>query len=213
MPDSLVELAAQREKTGDRRIYGVTLAQVINNVDLTGLGRVQIHLPWLPGIEPWARVAVPGWGTYFIPQVGDEVLVAFNHGDVREPYIVGCLWNAQDRPPALDPTDAVTKYMICTRLLHEIELDDRTHSITITSSTGNTIKMDPVKIEITTSGSTATVTLDAKGGVSIQADESIELKAPTITIQGGTVNIKGIASANINGGRACNIQAALVNIN
>ena len=76
----------------------------------TAVRRVQLALPWLPGYQPWARLANQSAGTdrgsYFVPQAGDEVLVAFNHGDVREPYVLGSLWNTIDKPPADDPTDA-----------------------------------------------------------------------------------------------------------
>jgi phage baseplate assembly protein V len=217
MPNGLIESATQSAQPTDRRIYGVALAQVIDNVDVSGLGRVQVRLPWLPGVEPWARVAVlmagSSRGTYFIPQVGDEVLVAFSHGESREPYIIGCLWNTQDRPPAPLPTDAINKRVIHTPLGHDIELDDATQSITITSSTQQKITIDPGKIELTTTGNTASVKLETTGAISIQAARSIEIKAPTITIQGGTVDVTSTASTNINGGPACNVQAALIRIN
>src|SRR5579862_1946328 len=61
----------------DMRFYGVAIAEVVSNIDESGLGRVQLRLPWLPGYQPWARVAVlsagSNRGTYFIPQTGDEV--------------------------------------------------------------------------------------------------------------------------------------------
>ena len=79
--------AAAGSAPSPMRFDGVALAQVVDNRDMTGQARVQLRLPWLPGIEPWARVAVPmagdSRGTFIIPQVGDEVLVAFNHGDAR----------------------------------------------------------------------------------------------------------------------------------
>jgi uncharacterized protein involved in type VI secretion and phage assembly len=217
MPDGLIETAIQDTESTELRIYGVTVAQVINNIDISGLGRVQLRLPWLPGVYPWARVAVPmaglNRGTYFIPQVKDEVLVAFNHGDIREPYVIGSLWNGQDRPPAQLPNDAVTKRIIRTPLGHEIEFDDAKQSITITSTTKQKVTIDPKKIEMTTAGDTATVKLDTAGNASVQAKFSIELKAPAIRIQGATVEVKSTASTSINGGPACNIQAALVKIN
>ena len=87
MPEGLVDTAAQAEAPEERRINGVAEAIVINNVDCLAVGRVQVRLPWLPGHEPWARVATMmagmGRGSYFIPQIGDEVLVAFKNGDVR----------------------------------------------------------------------------------------------------------------------------------
>jgi phage baseplate assembly protein V len=217
MPEGLIETAAQATAPEERRIYGVTVAQVINNIDSTGQGRVQIYLPWLPSMQPWARVAVldagMNRGTYFIPQIGDEVLVAFNHGDVREPYVIGGLWNGQDRPPALLPTDSVNKRIIRTPLGHEIEFDDALQSITISTTTQQKITIDPTSIKLSTTGSTASVTLDTVGTVSIQAATSIELKAPSITIQGTSVDIQGAGTTSIKGGTLCEIQGSLVKIN
>ncbi len=218
MPDGLIDTAVQLIMPSERRIYGVVIAEVIDNVDLTCLGRVQIRFPWLPGVEPWARVAVlsagPDRGTFFIPQEGDEVLVAFNHGDISEPYIIGSLWNGQDRPPASFPTDATTKRIIRTPQEQEIELDDEAESITITSSTQQKITIDPEKIEITTTNGAAKLKLDKDGNVSIEAAQSIQFKAPTITIEGRTkVDIKSGARASINGGQSCSIRAGVVTIN
>src|SRR5205085_9905386 len=97
----------------EKKIFGVSTAVVLNNIDCTGEGRVMLQLPFMPGYMPWARMAAAmtgmGSGTWWIPQIGQEVLVAFNHGDVREPYILGGCWNSIDRPPSVAPTDAVTK--------------------------------------------------------------------------------------------------------
>lgn len=218
MTNALVEMGVVPAEPGDRRIYGVAVAQVINNIDNTAEGRVQLRLPWLPGYEPWARVAVlmagMSRGSYFIPQIGDEVLVAFNHGDVREPYVVGCLWNGTDRPPALLPTDPVNKRIIRTPLGHEIEFDDAVQSITVTTTTQQRITMDPTKIEMATTGNTATVKLDTAGSVTIQAALKLELKAPTISIQAAAdLDLQGGANAKLAGGGACTVQGAVVKIN
>src|SRR5258706_10454277 len=110
MADGSLDLDPSKADVDDAgSVNGVAVAKVIDNIDIQGTARVQISLPWLPGFEPWARVASPmagmGRGTYFIPQVGDEVLVAFNQGDIREPYILGALWSSVDKPPALLPAD------------------------------------------------------------------------------------------------------------
>ena len=134
-----------------------------------------------------------------------------------EPYVLGSLWNGQDRPPTANPADAKIKRMICTPLGHEIKLDDARESITITSSTTIGIKqkitVGPNKIEIETTGGAATLTLDKAGNVSIKSDRSIALKAPNITIDGAKVDIKSSASTSLNGGQVCDIQAGLVKIN
>jgi uncharacterized protein involved in type VI secretion and phage assembly len=216
--DGLIDTAAQAGNVCERHVYGVVIGKVINIVDGTGEGRVQVQLPWLPGVRPWARLSRLDGGTYFVPQVGAEVLLAFNHGDIREPYVLGSLWNSKDRPPAEAPEDPATKRIIRTPLGHEIEFDDVSQSITIKNGRRHTITIGPERVEIATldatgSKRTTSLTLDAAGSVSIEADRAIELKAPSITIQGKVVEIKSDASMDINGGQACNIQARLVKIN
>src|SRR5438067_2533748 len=92
------------------KIYGVVVGLVVNNRDPEGLGRVKVMFPWLDDSceSWWARIAFtmagPGRGFWWIPEVNDEVLVCFEHGDVRFPYIIGGLYNGQDRPPLSGPT-------------------------------------------------------------------------------------------------------------
>lgn len=214
--DGLIDTAAQAGNPCDRRLYGVTIAKVINNVDATGEGRVQVQLSWLPGVKPWARLSRLDGGTYFVPQAGDEVLVAFNAGDIREPYVMGSLWNSKDRPPAEAPEDPTTKRIIRTPLGHKVEFNDASLSITIESIPGHKIAIGPKTVEIETvaaSGSMANITLDTAGRVSIKAHTSIVLEAPSITIKGNVVAVKSDASMDINGGQACSIQAGVVKIN
>ena len=206
------------EKEVDRRIYGVAVAQVINNVDVMNLGRVQLMLPWLPGYQPWARVVtmMAGFqrGTYFMPQIGEEVLVAFHHGDVREPYVLGGMWNTIDRPPSLAPTDAVNKRIIRTPLGHEIEFDDALQSITITSTTKQKVTIDPTQIQLETVGGAAKVTLETIGKITIESGISVDIKAPTVKIEADlSVEIKSKVSAELNGGANCKVKAGLVEIN
>ena len=91
------------------RIDGVTLGVVTDTDDPDGLGRVKVRLQWLSQCveTAWARIAVP-WagrnrGSYLPPEVGDDALVAFQHGDVRFPYVVGFLWSEQASPPETSP--------------------------------------------------------------------------------------------------------------
>jgi uncharacterized protein involved in type VI secretion and phage assembly len=217
MDGGLIETAARVDAPDDRRIFGVAPAQVVNNIDETNLGRVQVRLPWMPGFEPWARVAVlmagDNQGSFFIPQVGDEVLVAFNQGDIREPFVIGSLWNGQDQPPAQNPTDPVTTRMIRTPTGHEILFDDALGSISITSSDQQKITIDPEKVELSTAQGTAVITLGSEGKISLQSTVRINLQAPTISIQGDVLEVQGTASASIDGGGLCEIQGALVKIN
>ena len=91
------------------RWYGVYPALVSDVKDPDGQGRVKVTLPWSPDAsnaryEAWARLATmmggKNRGSWFIPDPNDEVLVVFEAGDPRRPYVVGGLWNGADKPPA-----------------------------------------------------------------------------------------------------------------
>ena len=87
-------------------LQGVYSASVLDNHDPEGLARVRVRVSGLAdttgGNELWARVATMmagrNRGTWFMPEAGDEVLVAFERGDLRVPYVIGALWNAKARP-------------------------------------------------------------------------------------------------------------------
>jgi uncharacterized protein involved in type VI secretion and phage assembly len=214
---SLIDELISERRPAEQRIYGVAIGEVIDNIDLTQAARVQLRLPWLPGYEPWARVAAMSAGSsrgaFFIPQVGDEVLVAFNHGDVREPYVVGSLWNGEDSPPASSPTDAISKRLIKTPAGHQIELDDFEQSIEVKTSTGQKVKLAADSIELSTTGGTAKVTLGTAGRIELTATLELVIKAPSISIQGTSVDVKADGSASLNGGGACAIKGGVVTIN
>src|SRR5205807_6859560 len=89
---------------GGGKQQGVLVAIVTNNKDADIGGRVKVKYPWLGDEEShWARLITPmagsGRGMYFLPEVGDEVIVALEHGDINHAYVVGGVWNGQDKPP------------------------------------------------------------------------------------------------------------------
>jgi phage baseplate assembly protein gpV len=214
MAQSLFEFGWQPAAEKDDKIYGVAIATVISNIDLLGEARVQLSLPWAPGFLPWARVATMMAGSlrgsFFIPQIGEEVLVGFNHGDIREPFIIGSLWNTLDRPPSLSPTDAINKRIIRTPLGQELEFDDILQSITISNLAQYALNLGPASSKLSSAG--ASVSLDLAGNVTITGALSIKLQAPSITISGANVSITGKTAATINGGANCTITGAQVNI-
>jgi uncharacterized protein involved in type VI secretion and phage assembly len=209
------------DEDADTRMVSVALAKVLCNIDSLGLGRVQVSIPWLPGFEPWARVATMmggmGRGTFFIPQINDEVLVAFNQGDIREPYVIGSLWSTIDRPPALLPTDAINKRVIRTPVGHEIEFDDLTQELSITSTTQQSVTLGPTGVEIAAGTlpppTRSKITLDVLGNITLESKVSIKLDAPLITINGKSVTVNGDATATVKAGGVCSIQGARININ
>lgn len=204
-----------KKREEEKKIFGVTVCTVLSNIDCNGQARVQLSLPWLPGFTPWARIASQSGGSdagsYFVPQPGEEVLVSFNHGDVREPYIVGSLWSTTKRPPALSPTDAMFKRKIRTPKGHELEFDDMLQTVTLTSNVKTTLVLDTQKAEISTPG--ASVSLSLAGEVTIKGALSITLDAPLIEIKAGAiVKIEGNA-VQLKAGGACEIGGAPVKIN
>ena len=210
-----------------KRIEGVTLGVVTDTRDPQGLGRVKVRLPWVSEIAEsgWARVAVPMAGpdrdTFFIPEVNDEVLVAFRHGDPRHPYVIGSLWNGRDRPPV--PTTATQQRVIRSRSGHQITFDDlpSQEKISITSHEGHKVVLDDspqgMRIEITDAKGTHQIVLDARTQtISITAAAgNVEVKAPagSVSLQGSTVQVNASSTLDLRAGGLLNLQAPLVKIN
>jgi uncharacterized protein involved in type VI secretion and phage assembly len=108
------------------RNYAVVTGTVKEVNDPEGLGRVKVEFPWMEGETttydaPIATMmAGKGRGTWFMPEVGDEVLVGFYQGDVNSPYILGFHWSQNNPPPTTDPQ----RRLIHSKNGHEIELYD-----------------------------------------------------------------------------------------
>lgn len=217
MADNMIEQTSVDSLGGGQPLSGVAVAEVITNIDPTSQGRVKLRLPWMPGVEPWGRVAMPSGGKnrgiYFIPQSGDEVLVAFHHGDVREVYVLGSLWSKAKEPPVTSNNDPVERRLIRTPAGHEIEFDDKEKSIVVKSVDGHKITMKPEGLELTTKGGEAKVGLEKTGKITMQANLSIELKAQKITLDATTLELKGSGTAKLSGSGTCEIQGGMVKIN
>jgi uncharacterized protein involved in type VI secretion and phage assembly len=187
---------------------------VVKNCDTTHAGRVQVRFSWLPGYEPWARLALVDRGVFFIPQEGDEVLVDCNRGDVSEVYVVGCLWNGKDHPPAREQNDPVNKRIIRTPQGHNVTFDDQSGTLTITSADKKHITLTKEHIEIAIDeNATSAITIDKNGNVTIKAKNSITLDAPTINVSATqNLDMGGKQSARIDGGSYCSIAASQIYI-
>ncbi|PYT04739.1 MAG: phage tail protein, partial [Acidobacteria bacterium] len=157
------------------RISGVVVGVVTNNQnDPEGLGRVKVKFPWLSDEDEsnWARVAAPTAGKergfYFLPEVEDEVLVAFEHGDVRFPYIVGSLWNGKDAQPAKNDDGKNNVRVIKSRSGHVVRLTDKDGAEMIEiidKSEKNSIVFDTSKNTITITADKDIVLSAAQGKI------------------------------------------------
>jgi uncharacterized protein involved in type VI secretion and phage assembly len=187
---------------------GVAPAVVRENQDDSGMGRVKVSYPWhsQPQESYWARVAVPmagkKRGTYFIPEVGDEVLVAFERGDMRFPYVVGSLWNGQEQSPENNGDGKNDIRCIHSRKGHKLTFNDGSKGLVqLELNDGKKISIDDNGITID-DGQGNTVAIDSKGGsISIQAATSVSIKAPQVSIEAsGTMSLKAGPSMSLNAG-------------
>ena len=210
--------ASDPQRTGYGVVHpGVVIGQVTDNKDPQERGRVKVKFPWLGNQESdWARLASPmaggSRGLFYLPEVNDEVLVAFEHGDINRPYVVGAVWNGKDKPPinaaqAVGPTGKVDKRILKSRLGHTITLDDSDQSpnITIVDKTGqNTIKIDALTNEIS---------IKAQGNLKLEATGQVTLKGATVNVESsGPLNLKG-AVGNVEASGPMNIKGALIKLN
>ncbi|MYS85050.1 phage baseplate assembly protein V [Embleya scabrispora] len=199
------------------RVTGVAPATVVDNLDLTGAGRVQVRYAWLPGIEPWARVcatvAGDGSGVWFMPQPDDEVLVAFRNGDVREPYVLGGLWTMTSRPPVDLPIDSVSKRVIRTPVGHEVVIDDLVQSITLSHVLGHSIEIAVDGITLAVAGGAAKISLTTSGAVTVSGTRSVDVSGLDVSVKAGNGLAVNATRADVQAAATCSIQGALVKIN
>lgn len=157
----------------EEHTFGVVSALVTDVDDPDRLGRVQVWFPWFgPGYEEWARIAQPyagpEYGSTWIPEVDTEVLVAFDHGDMRLPFVLGCLYNGVDKPkyPRNANTDVKS---LRTPKGSELKFDEKTEKVTLTTPEGASIELDEKAAQIT-----------------ITAAQTLVLKADSVRIEGTT---------------------------
>lgn len=191
---------------------GVAVALVTQNQDDEGLCRVKVRYPWhdQPRESYWARLAVPmagaGRGTVFIPEVGDEVLVAFEREDLRFPYVLGALWNGQDKPPLANDDGNNDKRIVKSRKKHYLLFDDGARGIVeLAHENGAVVRFTDNEIELKDSQGNF-LKIEKSGAVTLQASTRLTIKAAAITIEAsGTLDLKTSATLTLRG--------ALVNIN
>jgi Rhs element Vgr protein len=168
---------------------GVMVGVVTNTKDKDGLGRVKVKFPWLPKYKgadiesAWARISAPMAGNkrgmLFMPAVNDEVLVAFEHGDPNQPYVVGGLWNGKDKTPLT--TDEASKdgatqqHIIKTASGHVVILDDTKNkeSITIRDKTSKNLIIIDSKANSVTVKADKDILFEAKGLITLKAGKDI----------------------------------------
>jgi uncharacterized protein involved in type VI secretion and phage assembly len=203
------------------KVYGVVIGVVTDNKDPENLARVKVKFPWLHGDNEshWARLAVPmsggGRGTWFLPEIDDEVLVVFEHGDVRFPYIIGSLWNGVDASPYDNSDGKNNLRVIKSRSGHELIFNDngteQKEQVEIHTKAGHRILLDDSagqeKIVIKDKSGMNSITVDSvQNSIAIASQQKLSLKAQIVEIEAG-------AMMTVKAGATLTIQGALVKIN
>lgn len=203
----------------DGEIRGVAVGIVVDNDDPQGLGRVRVRYPWRESGDEshWARIATPmagdDTGTYFVPEVDDEVLLAFDDGDIDHPYVIGSLWNGEQRPPEDNASGKNDVRTIKSESGHEVRLDDSSgeEKVEIVSGDGHGITLDDT-------GGSETVHIEDKSGQnSIEFDPntgSLEISSGgTLSIEAPMIEISGDGNVTVKAGGVLTLEGALVKIN
>jgi uncharacterized protein involved in type VI secretion and phage assembly len=206
---------------GGQPINGVVVAIVTDNNDPNNSARVKLKFPWLDDNyeSDWARItqlgAGPDSGAHFIPEVNDEVLVAFEFGDIRRPYVVGSLHNGQDKPKlgqGLFDNGKVKRRGFISRKGHQfIFFDDASKSgMAFISSDGKlkiSLNETNSEIHISSQGkvhveSQQDMTLESQANLNLKASQGIKLEA------GSSLDLKGTSGATLDGGPQLEVKAS-----
>jgi uncharacterized protein involved in type VI secretion and phage assembly len=197
------------------KIEGVMVGVVTNNKDPDGLGRVRVRFPVRESNDEsyWARIATlmggKARGTVFFPEVGDEVLVAFDHGNSDYPYVIGGLWNGEDKPPETNSDGKNNIRKIRSRSGHEILFNDdaetKQEKLVIQTKAGHIITLDDSsgkeKIEVKDKTGSNSITIDSnQNAITVSSAMKLSLKAQMIEIEAqGMLTIKANATLTIQG--------------
>ncbi|WP_085314797.1 phage baseplate assembly protein V [Derxia lacustris] len=195
------------------RWYGCHVAVVTDLRDPDSQGRIKLTLPWTPDgkgerYEAWARVATlfagNNRGSWFMPDVDDEVLVVFEGGDPRHPCVIGGLWNGRDAPPespdannakktirsrngvliSIEDRSGQESIVIATPGGCSVTLKDGPGSIEAKDSNGNSVKLEP-----------AGITVNASAQVKVSASQ-VEVSAGMVTVNAGMSKFSGVVQAD-----------------
>ena len=190
-------------------LNGVYSASVVDNRDPDGLGRVLVRVSaptdGLAG-DLWARVATMmagrNRGTWFVPEVGDEVLVAFERGEAKEAYVIGALWNAKARPPAESPADVK---LIRSRNGITLRIrDDRNNNALVLETPGGqriTLQDNPGSVRVEDANgnsvmlSASGMTVNASATVTVNASR-VEVSAGLLTVNAGMSRFSGVVQCD-----------------
>jgi uncharacterized protein involved in type VI secretion and phage assembly len=198
------------------RLRGSYLAEVVSVDDPDRRNRVQVRLYAFDGVDAqdaalWARVAVPfagaDRGAFFLPDVGDEVLVTFVQGDPRLPVVIGGLWNGRDSAPETLGGDRVDRWTIVGKAgtrIAIVEENASTATISLTTPGGVSATFTDEgggRIELEAAGSTVKlessgITVQTSGTVKVQASK-VDVSAPQVNVDAAMSKFSGLVKCDV----------------
>ncbi len=183
--------------------FGVYPAIVTNIVDDKHLGRVEVRFPWLgqdgdQAVRAWATLCSPyaddDQGLQIMPEVGSQVVVAFEAGNLRRPYVLGAAWNGRESLPRT-PEDANNIRVLRSRAHSELEFDDTAgaEKVSITMAAGHKVVLDDGLQQITIEHANgSTITFDVAGNIAITAPVSVSVTTPMVEVHAPLAVFDGI---------------------
>jgi uncharacterized protein involved in type VI secretion and phage assembly len=189
---------------GPPRHWGLYPAIVTDVVDPDALGRIEVKLPWLGSdgsdVRAWATLLTPyaddDQGIEVLPSVDTQVVLGFEAGDPRRPYIVGSCWNGREAlPEAAAAANNIRVWK--SRAKSRLEFDDTAGAVVVTLSTdsGHQLVLDAGATEVTlTHSNGCTLTMDAAGNVKIQANVNVDITASVLNVHAPVANFDGIVN-------------------
>lgn len=184
------------------RYFGVYPALVTDIVDPDRLGRIEVKLPWLGAegdtVRAWATLLSPyaddDQGFEALPAVGTQVVIAFEAGDLRRPYILGSAWNGRESMPET-PAAPNNKRLIRTRSGSLLEFDDTEGAAKVTLSlrSGHQLVLDDASSEVRLAHANGSIiTFTAGGQIEIQANATVEVTAAALNVHAPTATFDGL---------------------
>jgi uncharacterized protein involved in type VI secretion and phage assembly len=223
-PTSLIDvIGGGNRPTLHNMLGGLTIGLVSNNEDPDDLNRVKVTFPYLSDSEEsaWARVMQPGGGASrgwtVIPEVGDEVVVGFEHGDIDHPFVLGGLTNGTDTAPhtaggGIVENGEVVARTMTSRLGHEIFMadgsaDDDQFVLVKTAGDEAVLNLAKTRVDLISAANPLKLQND-NGSIEIDADGNITITGASITLDAsGDITVDGGANVNVTSGAAAKVEA------
>jgi uncharacterized protein involved in type VI secretion and phage assembly len=222
-------------------VNGVMVATVTNNKDPDGLNRVKLKFPLRENSHEtdWAPIASlmsgNSMGTLFVPEVGDEVLVAFHLGNLNQPFVIGCLWNTNNKPPQkddknnlrkihsrggheliFDDTDSKGKVTVQTKAGLKLEIDEGADKVTLaTKNASQSVVLEGSSAgTITVKSGSNQIKIDNKGDITIESTKAVTVKSTQINLEAtAAMKLKAGGKLDLLADGIITIKGSLVKIN